>query len=335
MTAYLVRRLLLIVPTLLGISLVCFALVQFVPGGPVEQIIAKVNAAAAAHPGGRGISPEEIANIQAYFGFDKPAYVRYFTWLGNMLRGDFGNSYVYQQPVLDVIVSKMPISLFFGLVSYVLAYAVSIPLGVKKAMSHGSLSDSVSSAVIFAGYVLPGYAVGIVLLIFFAGGTYLSWFPLGNIVSDNFESLSPFDKVLDFLHHMVLPVFCYLIGEFAMLTLLMKNSTLEELGKDYMRTAMAKGLSLRQAVWRQAFRNALIPIATGVGSIFAVMFTSALLIERVFDIDGMGLLMWNSMIGRDYNVVLGIIVLSSLFVALGRLLSDIIYVVVDPRIRFD
>ncbi len=335
MTAYIVRRLLLIVPTLLGISVACFVLIQFVPGGPVEQVIAKFNAAASHRPGGHQISREEIANIQAYFGFDKPAYVRYFSWLGNILRGDLGNSYVYQKPVLDVIVSKMPISLFFGLTSYLIAYAISIPLGVRKAMTHGSVSDGISSAVIFAGYVIPGYTLGIVLLIFFAGGSYFDWFPIGNIVSDNFESLSPLDQVLDFLHHMILPVFCYLISDFALLTLLMKNSVLEELGKDYIRTAMAKGLSLRAAVWRQAFRNALIPIATGLGSIFAVMFTSSLLIERVFDIDGMGLLFYNSMIGRDYNVVLGIIILSSLFVMLGRLLSDLIYVAVDPRIRFD
>jgi microcin C transport system permease protein len=335
MTAYILRRLLLFIPTLLGISLACFALVQFVPGGPVEQMLAKVRVAQAFHANSQPISAEEIQNIKAYFGFDKPAYVRYFSWIGNMLRGDFGNSYVYQKPVLDVILSKMPISLFFGLISYFLAYAISIPLGVRKAMNNGSMSDKISSALLFGGYVLPGYAVGIVLLLFFAGGSYLNWFPLGNIVSDDFESLSPIGKVLDFLHHMVLPVFCYLIGEFAVLTLLMKNSMLDELGKDYIRTAMAKGLSARQAVWHQAFRNALIPIATGVGSIFSVMFTSSLLIERVFDIDGMGLLMYNSMNGRDYNVVLGIIVLSSLFVMIGRLASDIIYVAVDPRIRFD
>jgi microcin C transport system permease protein len=335
MSAYILRRLLLIIPTLIGISLICFALVQFIPGGPVEQMISKVQHAAAYHPGSRGISAEEIQNIKAYFGFDQPAYVRYFTWLGNMCRGDFGNSYVYQKPVLEVIVSKMPISLFFGLVSYLISYAISLPLGVRKAMTNGSWSDTLSSVAVFAGYVIPGYALGILLIIFFAGGSYLSWFPIGNMVSDNFESLPPLAQALDFLHHMVLPVFCYVIGDFALLTLLMKNSIIEELNKDYMRTAMAKGLSFRRAVWGQAFRNALIPIATGVGSILAVFFTSSLLIERVFDIDGMGLLFFNSMIGRDYNVVLGIIILSSLLVMLGRLLSDIIYVAVDPRIRFD
>ena len=335
MSAYILRRLLLIIPTLLGISLVCFALVQFVPGGPVEEIISKVTRAAASRAGSHGISPEEVQNIKAYFGFDKPVAIRYLTWLGNICRGDFGNSYTYQQPVLQVILSKMPISLFFGLVAYIISYSVSIPLGMRKALTHGSSFDTLTSILVFAGYVIPGYALGMLLIIFLAGGSYLDWFPIGNIVSDNFESLSPVDQVLDFLHHMVLPVFCYIIGDFAFLTLLMKNSVIEELNRDYVRTAMAKGASFRRAAWRHAFRNALIPIATGVGSILAVFFTSALLIERVFDIDGMGLLFFNSMVSRDYNVVLGIIMLSSLLVMLGRLLSDLIYVAVDPRIRFD
>ncbi len=336
MTAYVLRRLLLMLPTLLGITVVVFVLIQFVPGGPVEEILSKVRGLDS--QGGtkvKSISAAEIENIRAYFGFDKPAYVRYFTWLGNVLRGDFGNSYVYQQPVLEVIVSKFPISLFFGLVSFFLAYAVSIPLGVRKAVSHGSWGDGLSSALVFAGYVIPGYALGILLIIFFAGGSYFDWFPMGGMVSDDFESLSPAGQVLDFLRHMTLPLLCWMIGEFAVLTLLMKNSMLDELNKDYMRTALAKGMPFRQAVWRQAFRNGLIPIATGIGSIFALLFTSSLLIERVFDIDGMGLLFYNSIVGRDYNVVLGIIVLSSFFVMLGRLFSDVIYVVVDPRIRFD
>lgn len=335
MTAYVVRRLLLMVPTLLGISLVCFTLIQFVPGGPVEETIARARAGVGGASVAKRISAEEIANIQAYFGFDRPAPERYLRWLGNVLRGDFGNSYVYQQPVLDVIVSKFPVSLFFGLTSFALAYAISIPLGVWKAMRHGSFGDAATSGLIFAGYVIPGYALGILLIIFFAGGSYLDWFPIGGLVSDNFESLSPLGQALDFLHHMVLPLICWMIGDFAVLTLLMKNSLLDELGKDYIRTAMAKGLSPRQAVWRQAFRNALIPIATGLGGIFAVMFTSSLLIERVFDLDGMGLLFYNSIVGRDYNVVLGIIVLSSVCVMFGRLVSDLVYVAVDPRIRLD
>lgn len=336
MTAYIVRRLLLMVPTLLGISLVCFALIQFVPGGPVEEVISKVRAAGAMRGGeAKKISAEEVANIKAYFGFDQPAPVRYLRWLGNVCRGDFGTSYVYQRPVLEVIASKFPVSLFFGLTSFFLAYAISIPLGVKKALSHGRPFDVVSTAVIFTGYVIPGYALGIVLIILFAGGSYFDWFPLGGLVSDNFESLPPLEKLLDFAHHMVLPLICWTIGDFAFLTMLMKNSMLEELGKDYIRTAMAKGLSFRAAVWRQAFRNSLIPVVTGVGSIFALLFTSSLLIEKVFDLDGMGLLFYDSIVGRDYNVVLGIILLSSLCVLIGRLVSDLIYVAVDPRIRFD
>lgn len=340
MSAYILRRLMLMVPTLLGISIACFVLIQFVPGGPVEEMIAKVRAYGSAYGNTRGsntktISAEEVENIKAYFGFDKPAYIRYFAWLGNILRGDFGNSYVYQEPVLKVIASKFPISLFFGLTSFLIAYAISIPLGVKKATMHGGFFDSFSSAVVFAGYVVPGYALGILLIVFLAGGSYLDLFPIGGIVSNNFEYLSPIGKVGDFLHHMILPLTCYIIGDFALLTMLMKNSLLDELKKDYMRTAMAKGMSFKAAVWKQAFRNALIPIATGIGSIFALLFTSALLIEKVFDIDGMGLLFYDSVIGRDYNVVLGIIILSSFFVMLGRLFSDIIYVAIDPRIRFD
>ncbi len=333
MTTYIIRRLLLMVPTLLGISVVCFILIQFVPGGPVEEIISKVRAAAASRPGGGTISAAEVANIEAYFGFDQPAIVRYFTWLWNVIRGDFGNSYVYQQPALSVIASKMPISLFFGLTSFFLAYLISIPLGVWKALANGKLVDSVSSVLIFAAYVIPGFALGTILIIYL--GAQLDWFPIGGIVSGNFEYLSPGNQVLDFLHHMALPLFCYMLGEFAVLTLLMKNSVLDELNKDYVRTSMAKGLTFRATVWKQVFRNSLIPIATGIGSIFTAMFASALLIEKVFDIDGMGLLMYNSVVGRDYNVVLGIIILSSFFTMLGRLFSDIVYVAVDPRIRFD
>ncbi len=323
------------VPTLLGISVVCFVLIQFVPGGPVEEIISKVRAGAAMRSGGASISADEVANIKAYFGFDQPAYVRYFKWLGSVLTGDFGNSYVYQRPALEVIVSKIPISLFFGLTSFFLSYLISIPLGVWKAVVHGTLADSLSSIVVFAGYVIPGFALGTLLIIYLSGGSYLDWFPIGGIVSSNFERLSAFDQILDFLHHMILPLFCYMLGQFAVLTLLMKNSVLDELNKDYVRTSMAKGLTFRNTIRKQVFRNSLIPIATGIGSIFTAMFASALLIEKVFDIDGMGLLMYNSVVGRDYNVVLGIIILSSFFAMIGRLFSDLVYVAVDPRIRFE
>jgi len=334
MTSYILRRLLLFIPTLFGISLVTFILIQFVPGGPVEEYISNVQGVAASQgANAQGLSPEEIENIKKYFGFDKPAHERYLEWIGNLLQGDWGRSYVYREPVLEVILSKMPISLFFGITSFVLAYLISIPLGAWKAMHDRSLFDTISSTVIFAGFVIPGFALGVLLIIFFGGGSYFDLFPVSGVVSENHEYLSPFNQVLDFLHHMILPLTCYMVSEFAFLTLLTKNSLLEELNKDYVRTALAKGMSKTAAVWKHALRNSLIPLATGMAEIFVVMFAGSLLIERVFDIDGMGLLFYDSIVGRDYNVVLGLIMMVSLFTMMGRLFSDILYVVIDPRIR--
>ncbi|MCB1137855.1 MAG: ABC transporter permease subunit [Leptospiraceae bacterium] len=335
MQTYVTRRLLYMIPTILGITLACFALIQFVPGGPVEQMIANIRAASVARGAdpAAAISPAEIENIKKNFGFDQPAYVRYFTWLGGAITGDLGQSYSYNRPVMGVILERMPISLFFGLTSFLLSYAVCIPLGMWKARKHHSLFDTMSSIVIFAGYVIPGYALGILLIIFFAGGTFLDLFPLRGVVSDNFEMLSFPAQVLDFLHHMVLPMICYMVGEFAFLTMLMKNSILEEIRKDYMRTAVLKGMLPKTALFRHALRNALIPIATRMSEIFTLVFAGALLIEKVFDIDGMGLLVWNSIVSRDYNVVMGIILISSLLTLFGRLFSDLLYTYIDPRIR--
>ncbi len=335
MKAYVIRRVLLMLPTLLGISLIVFALIQFVPGGPVEELISKVQQAAAEKRPGAQISPQEVANIKAYFGFDKPAPVRYAIWLGKVARLDLGKSYTYQEPVWNVIKSKFPISIFFGLSSFLLSYLVSIPLGVAKALRNGSWFDSFTSGLIFTGYIIPGYALGIILIILLGGGSFLDWFPITGIISDEFESLTPMGQVWDFLHHMILPLFCYMIGDFAVLTMMLKNSLLDEMGKDYMRTAVVKGASFKRAVWRHAFRNALIPLATRAGEIFTLMFAGSILIEHVFDIDGMGQLVYTSMVNRDYNVVMGIILLTSLMAMLGRLFSDLLYVAVDPRIRFD
>ena len=337
MKTYILRRLLLMIPTLVGISLVCFILIQLIPGGPVEELVSRAQSAAAMRGGAdasKALSPEQIAQIQAYFGFDKPAWQRYLQWLWNVLHLDFGTSYTYGAPVFEVIASRFPVSLFFGLTSFFISYLVCIPLGLWKAVRHGSRLDSLSSGIIFSGYVMPGYALGILLIIFLAGGSYLDLFPMGGLTSDEFEDLSFTGKIFDLLHHLALPMFCYIISEFAFLTFLMKNSVLEELGKDYMRTALAKGLSFKEALFRHALRNALIPVATRLSEIFTLMFAGALLIEKVFDIDGMGRLYYNSMVNRDYNVVLGIIFLSSLMALLGRLFSDILYTFVDPRIRF-
>jgi microcin C transport system permease protein len=336
MKSYLLRRLMLMIPTLFGISLVCFTLIQFVPGGPVEEMISRLRQVGSEKGmSAKSISPQEVENIKAYFGFDQPAPVRYVRWVGHVLKGDLGRSYSYHEPVLKVILSKMPISLFFGLTSFLLSYIVCVPLGVAKAMRNNSLFDALTSAAIFSGYVIPGYALGIMLIIFLGGGSYLDLFPISGVVSDEFESLSLGGKILDFSHHMVLPLFCYMMSEFAFLTMLMKNTLLEELGKDYMRTALVKGAPLKEAVWRHALRNALVPIATRASEIFLLMFAGSVLIERVFDIDGMGLLFFTSTVNRDYNVVLGIILLSSVMTLVGRLVSDFLYVLVDPRIRFE
>jgi microcin C transport system permease protein len=336
MKDYLIRRLLLMIPTLIGITLICFTLTQFVPGGPVEQMISRIRAVSAERgmDAAHTITEEEIENIKAYFGFDKPPHIRYLNWLGNVIRLDLGTSYAYEEPVWNVIVSKFPISLFFGFTSFFLSYLICIPLGMIKAVKHKSPFDTATSIIIFAGYVMPGYALGILLITFLGGGSFLDWFPISGIVSDNFESLSFTAKILDFLHHMVLPLICYMASEFAFLTILMKNSLLDEIKKDYMRTAMVKGSPFNIAVWKHALRNSLIPLATRLSEIFTIMFAGALLIEKIFDIDGMGLLVYNSIVSRDYNVVMGIILLSSIMVLLGRLFSDILYVVVDPRIKF-
>jgi len=337
MIPYILRRLLLMVPTLLGVTLLVFALIQFVPGGPVEEMISKARGMGSERGANTRaqMSEQEIANIRAYFGFDQPAPVRYVKWLGNVMRGDFGHSYVYQEPVGEVIASKFPISLIFGITSFVLSYLICIPLGYLKALGHRTGFDRASSLVVLAGYVMPGFALGVLLLVFFAGGSYLNWFPLGGFVSDDFERLPFWSQAADIARHMALPLFCYMVGSFAVLTMLMKNSLLDELNKDYVRTALTKGMSFPAAAFRHALRNALIPVATGVGAIFTVMFAGALLIERVFDLDGMGKLFYDSMVSRDYNVVLALIFIITLLGMVGKLFSDILYVVINPRIRFD
>ncbi|MGL1902065.1 MAG: ABC transporter permease subunit [Fibrobacterales bacterium] len=336
MKQYILRRLLIMIPTILGISIICFALIQFVPGGPVEQEIAKMRNVDSQKgmSASQTITEEEIENLKEYYGFDKPAYIRYFTWIGNVLTLDFGDSYAYEEPVLDVIVSKFPVSIFFGVTSFLLSYIICIPLGLAKAMRHGSLFDLLSSLVIFSGYVVPGYALGIVLIIFLGGGEFFDLFPISGMVSDDFESMAWYMQVLDFLHHMILPLICYMVSQFAFLTLLMKNAILEEISKDYMKTAMVKGASHRVAVIKHALRNALIPLATGMGDIFMLIFSGAILIEKVFDIDGMGLLMFDSMVGRDYTIVMAMIFIMSILTLLGRLFSDVLYVIIDPRVSF-
>ena len=340
MTGYFARRFLLIIPTFIGITLAVFVVMHFVPGGPVERQIMRYKMAVASE-GGAGAAtttldiPEDaLEEMRRYYGFDKPVHVRYALWLWNLLHLDLGRSYVYQDPVWDVIKSRFPVSIFLGLTGFFLDYLVCIPLGVWKAIRHGTRFDFGSSVLVFLGYSIPGWALGTALLVLFGGGSFWSVFPLGGFRPPDWEFLGFFQKIAAQLHYMFLPVLCYMIGSFATLTILMKNSLMENLGQDYIRTAFAKGLSERRVIFVHALRNSLIPIATGLGHVISIILAGSFLIEKVFNIDGMGYLGYTSILQRDYPVALGILVVSSLLMLVGNILSDMIYVVVDPRIRF-
>ena len=336
MATYFLRRLLLVIPTFLGITLAVFLVTQFVPGGPVERRILQYRMAAAS--GGRSaeaLPDEAIQRIREYYGFDRPVHERYLRWLGNVLRFDLGNSYVYQEPVWDVIRSRFPISIFLGLTGFLLSYLVCVPLGVIKAVKHRSRFDFISSAIVFLGYSVPGWALGTSLLVLFGGGSFWDVFPLGGFRPGNWDYLSVGQKIVEQARYMFLPVLCYMVGSFATLTILTKNSLLENLGQDYVRTAFAKGLPERRVIFVHALRNSLIPLATGLGQVFSLILAGSFLIERVFNIDGMGYLGYTSILQRDYPVALGILVIGSLLMLVGNILSDIIYATIDPRIRFN
>ena len=342
MTNYFIRRLLMIIPTFLGVTFIVFTITRFAPGGPVEMAILRYKQLQMSEGGGSGgmgahgtAISEEMVKLKKIYGFDKPFYISYLLWLGNVIQFDLGDSYTYSKPVWEVIKSRFPVSLRFGITGFLLAYLVCIPLGVLKAIKHGSAFDFTSSAVVFIGYAIPGWVAGIVLLVLLGGGSFLDVFPLGGIHSMDYEILSFWGKFWDNIYHMILPVFCYTLGSFASLTILMKNSLIENLGKDYVRTAFAKGLSERTVIFKHTLRNSLIPIATGLGSVFSIVISGSLLIEKVFNIHGFGLLGYNSILDRDYPVMLGILVFSSILYMLGNIFSDFLYCVIDPRIRLD
>ena len=342
MRAYFLRRLLLVIPTFIGITLAVFVIMHFVPGGPVERQILQYRMAMMTEGGVSGgagafavsLPQDAIDEIRRFYGFDKPVHVRYGQWLWNVMRLDLGNSYIYQEPVWDVIKSRFPVSIFLGLTGFLLSYVICIPLGVMKAVRHGTRFDVVSSIVVFLGYSVPGWALGTALLVLFGGGSFLSLFPLGGFRPYNWEFLNLGQKVVAQLHHMFLPVFCYMVGSFATLTILTKNSLMENLGQDYIRTAFAKGLGEYRVIFVHALRNSLIPLATGLGHVFGLVLAGSFLIEKVFNIDGMGYLGYTSILQRDYPVALGILVISSLLMLFGNILSDVIYTAADPRIRF-
>lgn len=452
MAAYFARRLLLLIPTFLGITMLVFAITRFVPGGPIDQMIMQMQSGGSGGgEGGAGsgdaqssvdIPPKALESLKKHYHFDWPIWRQYLQFLGplnldergafgvdvdevsvltwyveegdqveagaplarvrmtgpaeeestptavsielqapeegtvgalavaremsiqvglpllsftptggsaepivapdiwdkkwsGLLAGDLGTSYKFDVPVIDLVIQRFPISIRFGLTGFLLAYLVCVPLGVLKAIRHNSNFDFVSSTLVFIGYSVPGWALGAVMLVAFGGGSFLDWFPLGGIEADNFASLGTWEKVKDTLHHMVLPVIAYSIGSFATLTVLTKNSLMENLGQDYVRTAFAKGLPERRVIFVHALRNSLIPICTGLGHAISIVMAGSYLVEKVFNIDGIGLLGFSAIIGRDYAVVMGVLVINTLLMLIGNILSDVLYVLVDPRIRFN
>jgi len=424
MIEYIFRRLLLMIPTFLGSTVLVFTILQLAPGGPIEQIMVNLQMGGALGEGGGGLDsdgsrslpPEALKQLKRFYGFDKPIYQRYLSWLGvwpreikhrdfsipkgeveieksvgkkdgkrwkvdikylggerisvfekdgsistiwkarieessiengldavvyqtefsGILTGNLGESFVQRKPVTDVMKPKFKISLFFGLTGIILSYLVCIPLGIKKALSHGSVFDFSSSALIFVAYSIPGWALGGVLLVIFGGGSFFDVFPLGGFRSPSeiWDTLTPIQKVFDQIHHMILPIIAWTITSFATMTVLMKNSLLENLSQDYVRTAFSKGLKEKRVIWLHAMRNSLIPIASGIGHILGVVIAGSYFIERMFNIDGFGRMAFEAILSRDYPITLGFLVIVVIIRLLGNLISDITLAAVDPRIRF-
>ncbi len=342
MIAYFVRRLLLVIPTFIGITIMVFAITRFVPGGPIERIIAETRAMQTGQGGsstttsgpgsGQPLSEEQIQKLKEYYGFDKPILISYFLWLSKVLQGDLGKSTRYYDPVWDMIKDRIPISLYFGILSLIMIYGICIPLGLAKAVRHKTGFDNITSIIIFMGYAIPGWVAGVLMLVLFS--SHYDVFPLGGLVSELFEEMSLLEKLWDIVWHTVLPLFSYVIGSFTVMTLLMKNTLMDNLSSDYVRTAIAKGLPFRKAILNHAMQNSLIPIATSFGNNISIILMGSFLIEKVFNIDGMGLLGYESILDRDYPVVMGILVISSLLFMLGNILSDLCVAFVDPRVRF-
>ena len=336
MKNYILRRLLLIIPTFIGITLMVFIMTRFVPGGPIERMIAQAQEAATAQGYNRmnevPLSADQLQELKSFYGFDKPVVISYLYWLKNVILFDLGTSTRYYEPVWEIIKSKLPVSLFYGIMAMILTYSVCIPLGILKAIKHKTAVDNVTSIVVFIGYAIPNYVVAIMLLLVFS--SWLDIFPLGGFVGNNFHELTFFGKIGDIFYHAALPLVAYMAGSFALMTFLMKNSLMEHLASDFVRTAIAKGQNFRGAIFKHAFRNSLIPLATHFGNNISLILTGSYLIEKIFNIDGIGLLGLESVIERDYPVVMGILVISSLLFMIGNILSDICVAIVDPRVKF-
>ncbi len=363
MGAYILRRLLLMIPTILGIMLITFAIVQFAPGGPVEQVLAQLSGqggsatdritgggsdftqdnqfessgdSSSSYRGAAGLDPEFIKRLEQQFGFDKPAYERFLIMLWDYARFDFGESYFRKISVIDLIKEKMPVSISLGLWITLISYVISIPLGIRKAVHDGSRFDVWTSGIIIVAYAIPGFLVGVMLLVFFAGGSYFDWFPLRGLTSENFDQLSLLGKVADYFWHLTLPLIALVLAAFATTTLLTKNSFLDEIRKQYVQTARAKGLTERQVLYGHVFRNAMLIVIAGFpGAFISAFFTGSLLIETIFSLDGLGFLGYRSIIDRDYPVVFATLFIFSLIGLFVSLLSDLLYTWIDPRIDFE
>ena len=339
MLSYLLKRILLMVPTLLGALTITFVVVQFVPGGPVEQIMAEARAAAGGGEDGyrasRDVDKKQIEELKKLYGFDKPAHVRYVEMLVNFARFDLGKSFMQNKDVWTLIKEKLPVSISLGLWSFLLAYLVSVPLGIAKAVREGSRFDTMTTLLVLIGYAIPGFVLGILLIVLFAGGTFFDVFPLRGLTSDNWAELAWPARITDYFWHLALPLICLTIGSFAATTMLTKNTFVEEISKQYVLVARAKGLSQQRVLYKHIFRNALIPLVTGFPAAFVgAFFAGSVLIETLFSLDGLGLLGYEAVIRRDYPVVLGSLYFFTLIGLAVKLISDLLYRVVDPRVQF-
>ncbi len=345
MTAYILRRLLLMVPTLIGVVTLTFVVTQFVPGGPVEQILVQMRhggrggeggGSGGGYHAGQGVDPQQVEQLKKEFGFDKPPLTRYLMMLKNYAVFDLGQSYYQHDSVWNVIKAKLPVSITLGLWTVILTYLISVPLGISKAIRNGSRFDTASSVIVLTGYAIPGFVLGVLLLMLFGGGTFWQVFPMRGLTSDDFDQLSAAGKVLDYLWHIALPVTASVVGNFAIVTILTKNTFLEEISRQYVLTARAKGAPQRDVLWKHVLRNAMIPLLTGLPAAFVGAFLNGnLLIETLFSLNGMGQLSYDSVIRRDYPVVLGSLYLFTLIGLVTKLIADVCYVLVDPRIQFD
>ena len=344
MLAYTLKRVLLMVPTLLGILMITFAVMQFVPGGPVEQLVQELRGRGAAgevassdntYRGREGVDPARIEEIRKLYGFDQPAHIRFWEMLKRFARLDLGSSYFHHKSVWALVQEKLPVSISLGLWTFFISYLVSIPLGIAKAVRHGTRFDLLTSTLILAGYAIPSFVLGVALLVLLGGGSFWQVFPLRGLTSDHFAQLSVMGKVLDYLWHIALPVTAMVVGSFAVTTMLTKNTFLEEIRRQYVLTARAKGLPEQKVLYKHVFRNALIPLVTGFPAAFVgAFFTGSLLIETLFSLDGLGLLSYESVMKRDYPVVMGTLFLFTLIGLFTKLITDLAYVWVDPRVKF-